>query len=91
MAVCYSKQWGMPDAEKFADFEGKTAEGVGIGSTEEDVVQAHGEPTRRESEGKDLRYEPMGMLFFLKDGKVVGIWVVGDMDVVKKRQKELGG
>jgi len=85
-ATCHSKQWGMPDAEKFADFEGKTAEGIGIGSTEAEVVSAYGDPTKRESEEGVtlLRYENMQTLFMLGDGGVLSVWLVDDTQLGRK-------
>ncbi|RKY09625.1 MAG: hypothetical protein DRP66_01705 [Planctomycetota bacterium] len=51
----------------------KTAEGVGIGSTEARITDAFGPPTRRS--GNRLLYKEKGMAFTLADDKVIGIWL----------------
>jgi len=51
----------------------KTAEGIGIGSTEAQVVEAFGQPTRRKD--NQLLYMDERICFFLADDKVIGIWL----------------
>jgi hypothetical protein len=51
----------------------KTAEGIGIGSTEARITNAFGPPTRRS--GNRLLYKDKGMAFTLADDKVIGIWL----------------
>ena len=54
-------------------FNLKTVEGIGIGSTEAQVIKAFGQPTRRSDD--NLRYKDMRISFTLDEGKVIGIWV----------------
>ena len=58
----------MEEACKF-----KTAEGIGIGSTEVQIIKAFGQPTAR----RDIRliYRDERIFFSLSEGKVIGIWV----------------
>ncbi|MBW8017798.1 MAG: hypothetical protein FVQ82_16620 [Planctomycetes bacterium] len=49
----------------------KTAEGLGIGSTESEIVEVFGEPSKRK--GNQLIYKNKRMGFFLTDDKVIGI------------------
>jgi outer membrane protein assembly factor BamE (lipoprotein component of BamABCDE complex) len=49
----------------------KTAEGLGIGSTESQIVKLFGEPSKRR--GNQLIYKNKRMAFFLTDDKVIGI------------------
>ena len=49
----------------------KTAEGVGIGSTESQIVKEFGQPTRRKD--NQLFYKDERIRFFLIDDKVIGI------------------
>ena len=51
----------------------KTADGIGIGSTEDQVLKAFGQPTKR-SNGM-LRYKGNRMSITLANGKVIGMWV----------------
>lgn len=54
-------------------FTGRTKEGIGLGSTREDLVKAYGEPTSSEKlrgGTESIRYNPMGMTFTLEAGKV---------------------
>jgi len=59
------------ELEKACKF--KTAEGIGIGSTEARITDAFGPPTRRS--GSRLLYKGKGMAFTLADDKVIGIWL----------------
>ena len=54
-------------------FKFKTAEGIGIGSTEAQIIKAFGQPTKRR--GDKLLYKDKRMSFTLDGGKVIGIWV----------------
>lgn len=56
----------MEEACKF-----KTVEGIGIGSSVDQVFKAFGQPTERK--GGTLKYKDKGMIIFLYDDKVVGI------------------
>jgi hypothetical protein len=54
-------------------FTGRTKEGVGIGSSRADVIQAYGAPTVAKPGTADyefLRYTKLGLVFQLHDGKV---------------------
>lgn len=51
----------------------KTAEGIGIGSTEAQITHEFGPPTRRS--GNRLLYKEKRMAFTLDDDKVIGIWL----------------
>jgi outer membrane protein assembly factor BamE (lipoprotein component of BamABCDE complex) len=51
----------------------KTAEGIGIGSTKAQVVEALGQPTSRKD--NQLRYMDKRIIFFCADDKVIGIWL----------------
>jgi len=58
----------MEEACKF-----KTVEGIGIGSSEDQVLKAFGQPTERK--GNTLKYKDKHMSICLTDGKVVGVVV----------------
>jgi hypothetical protein len=65
----------------FKTFAGHTPDGIGIGSSKEDIVRAYGEPTAVESDPKTpdievLRYKSLGLFFMLRDGKVLGMAVI---------------
>lgn len=54
-------------------FTGRTKEGIGLGSTREDLVKTYGEPTSSEKfhgGTESIRYDPLGMTFTLEAGKV---------------------
>ena len=51
----------------------RTAEGIGIGSTESDIISAYGEPFKRSTDR--LIYKDLAMSFRLADGQVNRIWV----------------
>lgn len=51
----------------------KTAEGIGIGSTADQILQAYGEPTKKSNER--FAYKDMRTFFFFSDDKVIGIWL----------------
>jgi hypothetical protein len=54
-------------------FTGRTKEGIGLGSTREDLLKAYGEPTASEKlrgATESIRYDPLGMTFTLEAGKV---------------------
>lgn len=60
-------------------FAGRTKEGIGMGSSRADVIQAYGEPTAAKPIKPDfevLRYEPIGLRFQLQGGKVDLIAVI---------------
>jgi hypothetical protein len=58
----------MEEACKF-----KTVEGIGIGSSEDQLLKAFGQPTERR--GNTLKYKDKRMSISLTDGKVVGIYL----------------
>jgi len=54
-------------------FTGRTKEGIGLGSTREEVLKAYGQPTVEEKlrgNNESLRYDPLGIKFTLENGKV---------------------
>ena len=51
----------------------KTAEGIGIGSTQARITDAFGQPTKRS--GNRLLYKDKRLSFTLTDDKVIGIWL----------------
>ena len=51
----------------------KTAEGIGIGSTEAQVIEAYGEPTNRR--GNRLMYKDKRISFTLAEDKIIGIFL----------------
>jgi hypothetical protein len=54
-------------------FTGRTRDGIGLGSTREDLVKAYGEPTASEKlrgGTESIRYDPLGITFTLEAGKV---------------------
>ena len=54
-------------------FKFKTAEGIGIGSTEDQVIKAFGQPTKRS--GDKLLYKNKRISFTVDESKVIGIWI----------------
>lgn len=50
-----------------------TTEGIGIGSTEAQIIQAFGQPTSRRD--NRLLYKDKHIYFSLNNGKVIGIWL----------------
>jgi RNA polymerase sigma factor (sigma-70 family) len=64
------------------DFKGHTKEGVGIGSSRNDLIKAMGKPTTEQRNTKltafdqeQLVYKPLGLTFTLQNGKVFQIVV----------------
>ncbi|GAH88849.1 unnamed protein product, partial [marine sediment metagenome] len=51
----------------------KTAEGIGIGSTEAQIIEAFGQPTKRKD--NQLLYIEKRICFFLAADDVIGIWI----------------
>jgi len=51
----------------------KTAEGIGIGSTEDQIIEAYGEPTARRD--NRLMYRDKRMSFTVVEDKVIGIFL----------------
>ena len=63
----------------FPPFAGRTKEGIGLGSSRADIIQAYGEPTAAKpiKPGFEvLRYDPPGLNFELRDGKVDSIGMI---------------
>ncbi|MCX7425253.1 MAG: hypothetical protein NTW96_06465 [Planctomycetia bacterium] len=73
--TCFSQQ---THAFKVRDFAGKTKEGIGIGSSREDLEKAFGKPNSVENYGPEaahaahIIYSKLGLEFTLYSGKVVG-------------------
>ncbi len=60
------------DADAVKACRCRTKEGIGIGSTEEEIIAAYGQPAgRRESQ---LIYSALSTRFVVVDGKVIGMW-----------------
>jgi len=94
-ATCFAAKTVRPSpfspvlGPRVRDFAGKTAEGIGIGSTVEEVVEAYGEPS---SKGPgQMQYDGMLMTFTLEDGKVAVMLMRGDKEMLKKRVAEVQG
>lgn len=54
-------------------FKARTKEGMGMGSTRDELVKAFGTPTKTEQlprNGETLEFKPLGLRFTLQDGKV---------------------
>lgn len=54
-------------------FTGKTKEGIGLGSTKDELLKAYGEPNSAEKlrgGAESIRYDNLGMTFTLEGGKV---------------------
>lgn len=60
---------GIKALEQACNF--KTAEGIGIGSTEAQIIQAFGQPTNRRD--NRLLYREKGLIFSLDNDQVIGI------------------
>jgi hypothetical protein len=78
---------------KFEEFRGKTAEGSGLGSTEEEIIEAYGEPSERAPRYRFLglaimKYEGLGMTFLFREEKVGGMMIRGDEEMLRKREAE---
>ena len=55
-------------------FKLKTTEGIGIGSTEAQIIKAFGQPTKHTEDDK-LLYKDIRVSFTLDEGRVIGIWI----------------
>jgi hypothetical protein len=54
-------------------FHAKTKEGIGLGSTRDELIKAYGEPSNDEKfpgNRESMRYDPLGITFSLESGKV---------------------
>jgi hypothetical protein len=54
-------------------FNGRTKQGLGLGSTREELIKAYGEPTNDQrflGNRESMRYDPLGITFSLEGGKV---------------------
>lgn len=74
-------------------FKGRTKEGVGLGSTRDEIIKAYGEPTADEkSQGarEYMRYDSVGIAFSLEAGKVHHMTVVLLPAEEKARTIEVG-
>lgn len=59
---------GMSNAPEVKACKSQTVEGIGIGSTESDIISAYGEPTNRR--GGSLMYKDLGLVFEMSNGQV---------------------
>jgi hypothetical protein len=64
-------------------FRSRSDEGLGIGSTREEIVRALGTPTRTSSEGQVLHYDGAGIEWTLTDGQVTHL-------TIRRRQPDHG-
>ena len=64
-----------PDHPDVKSCEYKTAEGIGIGSTESDILTAYNEPTEKRDSGY-LIYRDLGLGFQLENDQVQKIIVL---------------
>lgn len=60
------------DAALVKACKSRTEKGIGIGSTEAEIIAAYGEPTTKR--GPRLMYRQLNARFVLADGKVIGMW-----------------
>jgi len=60
------------------DFQGATKEGIGMGSSEQQIIEAFGKPDEREDRGRqvNLTYSELGLYFILLSDKVVQFWMM---------------
>jgi outer membrane lipoprotein-sorting protein len=74
MIYCYTQA---TFATKVRDFQGKTTEGIGMGSSQEQVVKAYGKPDKVESMGvgAKLKYDRLNMEVTLLNDKVIQLWL----------------
>ncbi|HTR41932.1 MAG TPA: sigma-70 family RNA polymerase sigma factor [Pseudomonadales bacterium] len=56
-------------------FNGHTKEGIGIGSSQDDLVKALGQPTSSDASQGQIVYQKLGLTFTMQDGKVFHIIV----------------
>ena len=75
---CLNAQKDGPIKKSFA---GHTKEGIGFGSSRDDIIHAYGEPSTTESSPKApgvevLRYKSLGLFFMLRDEKVLNMSVI---------------
>jgi len=99
MVTCFAAETVRPSpfspvlGPRVRDFAGKTAAGIGIGSTEEEIVEAYGEPSsrRQDPNSMTMKYDGMLMTFTLMDGKVAVMMIRGDKEMLKKRAAGMQG
>ena len=78
MINCCTKEIysSLPMVKNAGDFKGATNKGIKIGSTEQQIIAAYGNPTRKGKGirgGHSLRYKDLGANFELQNGKLVQI------------------
>jgi hypothetical protein len=70
--TCSDVEIGLAFSWKARSFKGKTAEGIGLGATEDAIIAAYGQPTERSTNGEMtyLTYGRMDKSFTLSRGKL---------------------
>ena len=75
---CWSKSWPEKLPFRVANFAGKTKEGIGIGSTREQIISAYGQPDRTGTDDnkgiiETLFYDELRIRFPVWQGKVISM------------------
>jgi hypothetical protein len=72
---CWSKDFPMPPPEALTTFVGKTEQGIGMGSSREQIVAAYGRPDTDDAQGGMgvLSYKQLKIDFTLSQNKVVSL------------------
>jgi hypothetical protein len=75
---CWSKSWPEKLPFRVANFIGKTKEGIGIGSTREQIISAYGQPDRTGTDDnkgiiETLFYDELRIRFPIWQGKVISM------------------
>ena len=74
---CWSENWPTQLPFAVATFTGRTKEGIGIGSTREQIVIAYGEPDRTSTDAKgiiqNLDYDKVRIRFSLWQDKLISM------------------
>jgi hypothetical protein len=72
MIQCVSQ---LSSGRRAEDCQAKTAQGVGIGTTEQELLKQYGKPTRRSERGETsaLHYQDLSAEFLLFQGKITQI------------------
>jgi hypothetical protein len=76
--ACFTKK-AIPWWDRFStnDFRGATKEGIGMGSSEEQVIKPFGKPDERNDQGRQviLTYKELGLSLVLLSNKVIQFWM----------------